>query len=127
MTCKNISFFVEPGGLRLAPSYDLVAVCIYPQVDHELAMAIGDEFNISQVRAFDWAELTDQSGLQRRLVAREMRRITRALRKALPELQAWTGYTTEEQSRIADIAAFVLTQAVKLDDIAKDLPDVLTD
>lgn len=124
---KNISFFVEPGGLRLAPSYDLVAVCIYPQVDHELAMAIGDEFNISQVRAFDWAELTDQSGLQRRLVAREMRRITRALRKALPELQAWTGYTSEEQSRIADIAAFVLTQAAKLDDIAKDLPDVLTD
>lgn len=124
---KNLSFFVEPGGLRLAPSYDLVAVCIYPQVDHELAMAVGDTFHLSDIRAFDWAELTDRSGLQRRLVAREMRRMTKTLREALPKLHAWTGYTDEERSLIAEIATFALQQAARLDDVARELPNVLTD
>jgi serine/threonine-protein kinase HipA len=37
---KNISFLVEPGGLRLAPTYDLVSVCVYPDIEHELAILI---------------------------------------------------------------------------------------
>jgi len=121
---KNISFFVEPGGLRLAPSYDLVAVCVYPRVDHELAMAIGDEFDIGKVRAFDWAELADTSGLQRRFVAREMLRVTKALRTAIPKLQAWPGYTDGERARVEEIATFTLQQADRLDGVAKALPQV---
>lgn len=121
---KNLSFFVEPGGLRLAPSYDLVAVCVYPKIDHELAMAIGDEFNISRVRAFDWAVLAQQNGLDRRLVAREMGRMTRALRKALPGLQAWSGYTEAERSLIAKIVAYSLERAGRLDAVAAELPHV---
>jgi serine/threonine-protein kinase HipA len=121
---KNISFFVEPGGLRLAPSYDLVAVCVYPKVDHELAMAIGDEFDISRARAFDWAELAEKCGLERRLVAREMRRMTKALRKALPELEAWAGYTDAEHVLIGRIAEFTLEQAERLEGAAGELPHV---
>jgi len=121
---KNLSFFVEPGGLRLAPSYDLVAVCVYPKIDHELAMAIGDEFDISRVRAFDWAVLAEQNGLDRRLVAREMGRMTRALRKALPGLQAWADYTEAERSLIGKIVAYSLEQADRLDEVAVELPHV---
>jgi serine/threonine-protein kinase HipA len=124
---KNISFFVEPGGLRLAPSYDLVAVCVYPKVDHELAMAIGDEFDISKVRAFDWAELAEKCGLERRLVAREIRRMTKALRKVLPDLQAWSGYTDAERLLVGKIAAFTLEQADRLEAVAGELPHVCMD
>lgn len=124
---KNISFFVEPGGIRLAPTYDLVAVCVYPEVDHELAMAIGDEFDVSKVRACAWAELADTSGLQRRLVAREMLRMTKALRKALPDLAAWPGYTDEERSLVGKIATFALAQTDRLDGVAKELPQMRID
>ena len=121
---KNISFFVEPGGIRLAPAYDLVAVCVYPGVDHDLAMAIGDEFDITQVRACAWADLADTSGLQRRLVAREMLRMTKALRKALPNLAAWPGYTAEERALVGNIATFARAQADRLDGVAKELPRI---
>lgn len=124
---KNVSFFVEPGGLRLAPSYDLVAVCVYPKVDHELAMAIGDEFDITKVRAYDWAELAVQCGLERRLVAREMTRMAKRLRKVLPELLSWPGYNEGERALIDQIADFTLAQAGRLEADAKRLPKVVLD
>ncbi|MBU1653248.1 MAG: HipA domain-containing protein [Gammaproteobacteria bacterium] len=124
---KNVSFFVEPGGLRLAPSYDLVAVCVYPEVDHELAMAIGDEFDITKVRAYDWAEFALNCGLDRRLVAREMTRMAKRLRKVLPELQGWSGYEGDERRLIGEIAEFTLNQADRLESDAKQLPDVPLD
>ncbi len=124
---KNVSFFVEPGGLRLAPSYDLVAVCIYPKVDHELAMAIGDEFDITKVRPYDWAELATSCGLDRRLVAREMTRMAKRLRKVLPELQGWPGYDESERAVIDQIAEFAHAQADRLEADAKLLPEVLLD
>ncbi len=124
---KNVSFFVDPGGLRLAPSYDLVAACVYPKIDHEIAMAIGDEFNISNVRAYDWAELAVTCGLDRRLVAREMVRMAKAVRKVLPDLQNWPGYTLDERAIVATIGDFALAQAERLETDAKLLPQIVLD
>jgi len=121
---KNLSFFVEPGGLRLAPSYDLVSVCVYPKVDHELAMAIGDEFTISDIRAYDWAELAVTCDLDRRLVAREILRMTKAVRKAVPSLQEWEGYSESERGLVNEIAKFTLAQAALLEGVARQLPEV---
>lgn len=124
---KNVSFFVEPGGLRLAPSYDLVAACVYPKVDHELAMAIGDEFDITKVRTYDWAELAAHCGLNRRLLIREMTRMAGRLRKVLPDLQRWPGYTQDERTIIDQIARFALSQSDRLQVDAKLLPKVVLD
>ncbi len=121
---KNLSFFVEPGGLRIAPTYDLVSVCVYPKIDHELAMAIGDEFEIERIRTYDWAELTAACGLERRLVAREMLRMTKALRKVIPSLVQSDSYNESERELINKIAEFTLSQAALLDEHAKQLPDV---
>lgn len=122
---KNLSFFIEPGGLRLAPTYDLIAVCIYPKVAHELAMAIGDEFDITKIRAFDWAEVATRCGLDRRLVAREMLRISKIARKELPTLSGWPGYNESEQRMIDTAVRFILAQASQLETDAKQLPKVL--
>jgi serine/threonine-protein kinase HipA len=124
---KNVSFFIEPGGLRLAPSYDLIAVCVYPKVDHGLAMAIGDEFDITKIRAYDWAELAMHCGLERRLMAREMTRMAKHLRKVLPELQSWPGYVEGEHRLIDQIAEFALAQADRIEADARLLPEVALD
>lgn len=121
---KNLSFFVEAGGLKLAPTYDLVSICVYPKVDHELAMAIGDEFNLSRIMPYDWAELAASCDLDRRLVAREMLRMTKALRKALPSLQEWEGYSESERGLVHEIAEFTLAQAKLLEEHARQLPEV---
>jgi hypothetical protein len=47
-------------------------------------MAIGDAFDIPKVRACAWSERAATSGLQRRLVARERRRVTNAPRRHCP-------------------------------------------
>jgi len=77
---KNLTFFVGPNGLRLAPAYDLVCGIIYDdeRIESTLAMAIGDEFVPQQLRAFDWAVFASQSGLSPRLVAREVSTLARA-------------------------------------------------
>jgi len=116
---KNLSFLVEPGGLRLAPAYDLVAVCIYPDIEHELAMAIGDEFDITKIRAFDWADFAQRCGVERRLLAREMNRIVKALRANLPSLLAWPDYTDDERAVLERLTDFALLQAAQLERDAK--------
>lgn len=53
---KNISFFVDKDGLNLTPFYDLVNILIYKgRFNTELAMAIDDEFNIDDIKAYDIA------------------------------------------------------------------------
>ncbi len=121
---KNISFLVEPGGLRLAPVYDLVSVCVYPDIEHELAMAIGDEFDITKIRAFDWADLAERCGIERRLLVREMNRMIKVLRTALPKLLALPDYTANEQATLQDISDLMLKQAQQLETDAKMITKV---
>ncbi|MES9858114.1 MAG: HipA domain-containing protein [Sedimenticola sp.] len=116
---KNISFLVEPGGLRLAPFYDMVSVCIYANIEHEAAMAIGDEFNFDQVRAYDWADFAQRCGIARSLLVREIKRITKALRKELPRLIKWPGYSDAEHEVLEEITALCLKQADQLEQHAK--------
>lgn len=121
---KNLSFLVEPTGLRLAPAYDLVAICIYPDIEHELAMAIGDEFKLTKVRAFDWADFAHRCGVERRLLVREISRITKTLRKQLPSLLSWSGYTENERCVLNTICEFTLKQAEQLEKDAKQVTKV---
>ena len=116
---KNISFLVESGGLRLAPAYDLVAVCIYPDIEHKLAMAIGDEFDITKIRAFDWADFAERCGIERRLLVREINRMVKVLHTKLPVLLALPDYTEDEQILLQDISDLVLQQADQLESDAK--------
>lgn len=121
---KNISFLVEPGGLYLAPAYDLVSVCIYPDIEHEFAMAIGDEFDPAKIRAFDWADFAERCSIERRLLVREMRRMIKILRNQLPVLTSLPIYIDEERAVIRKISDLALRQAEKLEMDAKMITSV---
>jgi serine/threonine-protein kinase HipA len=83
---KNLTFFYGPGGLTLAPAYDLTCGLVYPKLEAELAMAIGDEFGPTAVQAFDWARFTLDCALPETLVARELTRMSRAAMTYLPQV-----------------------------------------
>jgi len=121
---KNLSFLVEPGGLRLAPAYDLVSVCIYPDIEHEFAMAVGDEFDITKIRAFDWADFAECCGVERRLLVREMNRIIKVLRAQLPKLLILPDYTADEQATLQEISKLILKQAEQLEADARMIAKV---
>jgi serine/threonine-protein kinase HipA len=111
---KNLSFYVERAGLTLTPVYDLVSVNIYPDVDGDLAMAIGDEFTPDKIRAYDWMQFAEDCGIEKRLLQREAHRIFTILTQELPRLVQAPDYDTKERQRVEQIADLVRTNMEKL-------------
>ena len=111
---KNLSFFCSGDGLALAPFYDLVSVVQYPGLDHELAMAIGDEFRLDEVSPFAWADFARRTGLQRAFLAREMKRLAQAAQAAAGAQAAIPDYEGAERDFVQCVAATVQAQAGKL-------------
>lgn len=80
---KNISFFVDKNGMRLTPFYDLVNVCIYRDLDHELAMSIGDEFSESDIKAFQLALFCEENRINRRLLVKRFKAVCSSVKSSL--------------------------------------------
>lgn len=121
---KNISFFCKHDGLWLAPFYDLVSVVQFDGLDHELAMAYGDEFRLQEIAPFQWADFANLTGTPRPLLAREMRRIAKAALAAAPAQASEVTYVGEERVLVERISAFVQGQAKKLLDMAMPMTQV---
>ncbi len=70
---KNVSFFCDERGLRLAPAYDLVCM---PALDagfgDAYAMAYGDAFSERELSPYEWGRFAHQCKLPFRLVAKEL-------------------------------------------------------
>ena len=111
---KNVSFFSRPDGLAVAPCYDLVSTVQYEGLDHELAMAYGDEFKLDDVSPFAWADFAKRTGLERSFLAREMARMARAAQAAAPLQANELDYENKERDFVLRVAGFVQSQAQKL-------------
>jgi serine/threonine-protein kinase HipA len=121
---KNVSFFCRPDGLALAPFYDLVSVVPYEGLDHELAMAYGDEFQLPDVSPFAWADFAHRTATPRRLLAREMRRMGSAVGGLAAAQAAEAVYVGQEREFLARSARFVQEQAQRLVDMADPMTKV---
>lgn len=111
---KNLSFFCGHSGLGLAPAYDLVSVVQYPHVAHDLAMAYGDEFSIDAVRPYDWAKFAALTQTPRALLAREMRRMAKAVPLVAMNLAQSEVYAEDEKPLVQQIARWVDEQGKRL-------------
>ncbi|CAC9596488.1 Toxin HigB / Protein kinase domain of HipA [uncultured Gammaproteobacteria bacterium] len=69
---KNVSFFLSSKGIELTPFYDLVNIAMYEEFDQELAMAIGDEFDMQDINAYQLADFADNCRLKRSLIVRNI-------------------------------------------------------
>ena len=115
---KNVSFYCRSDGLWLAPFYDLVSVVQYDGLDHELAMAYGDEFLLPQITPFEWADFAHRTGTPRALLAREMRRMGKAALAAAPQQASEASYLDSERGLVANISSLVCDQATRLIEMA---------
>jgi serine/threonine-protein kinase HipA len=121
---KNVSFFCKHDGLWLAPLYDLVSVVQYDRLDHELAMAYGDEFLLPEITPFNWADFAKATGTPRAVLAREMRRMGKsALSAALTQASEAT-YVDRERNLVQRICEFVSNQANRLLEMADPMMQV---
>ena len=70
---KNVSFFCDGRGLRLAPAYDMVCTdALDAGFSHTYAMAIGDAFSEDALSPYEWAHFGHLCKLPFRLVAHEL-------------------------------------------------------
>jgi serine/threonine-protein kinase HipA len=90
----------------------------YEGLDHELAMAYGDEFRLEQIRPYDWAEFAAHTNIPRRLLAREMIRMGKAASEAAQRQAEESVYVGQEKVFVAQIAGFVRRQATSMADMA---------
>ena len=108
---KNVSFFCRSDGLALAPFYDLVSVVQYEGLEHDLAMAYGDEFLLPDMSAFAWADFASRTATPRAVLAREMRRMGTAAAEAATAQAADAVYVGEEKEFVQRISVLVREQA----------------
>jgi serine/threonine-protein kinase HipA len=83
---KNISLLQEPGGVRLAPMYDIVSTGVYPDLNQELALSIGDEFDPAKTGAGQWSDLAYDFRLNPRAFERQRRQLARLVPTQAREL-----------------------------------------
>jgi len=70
---KNVSFFCDGRGLRLAPAYDMVCMdALDAGFSHTYAMAIGDAFSEDALSPYEWAHFGHLCKLPFRLVSHEL-------------------------------------------------------
>lgn len=121
---KNLSYYVGRAGLRVAELYDLVSVMQYDsqKLEHELAMAFGDEFRLENVKSFALADFCERAKVSRAFFARELVALCEiAIVEALAQ-SADPIYTDEEVTLVKSIADFVVQRARLLLRLAKEIP-----
>ena len=85
---KNISFFVNTSSLTLAPFYDIVNVKLYTTYDQDLAMAIGDEFDIETIKPYDLAAHCHTLDIKQQQLSLSFNTISTRIKKALDNKEA---------------------------------------
>lgn len=126
---KNISFHVGRAGLNVAELYDLVSVLQYDatKLEHTLAMAFGDAFELEEVKSFALADFCVRCGIQRTYFARELETLCNiALEEAALQRQDPV-YQGEERALVREIAALVERRAWALKSMARDIPSYKSD
>lgn len=89
---KNIFGLIRVLGL------DIAGIKMYPDFEQEMAMALGDSFDATDIRAYQLADFADSCHLSRLLVSRRLHFIITKLKNALPQIEKFNLKTEAERS-----------------------------
>ncbi|MCC5452894.1 HipA domain-containing protein [Rheinheimera sp. UJ51] len=122
---KNFSFYIgKQEGISLAPLYDLVSV-VYeaqqvPDLDTHLAMAIGDNFEIGNISAYDLLAFAEQVGIEHAYLKRRLNRLCQLVTTMVHKLDFTADPLSQEQlAHIEALKALFIKRAESLQSQAK--------
>ncbi|MEA1916725.1 MAG: HipA domain-containing protein [Campylobacterota bacterium] len=122
---KNFSFFVDKRGIRPTPFYDMLCIIAHENVEHDLAMAYGDEFNPDEVKAYQLREFADAIGLNFKLVSQAIDKIANSILKSLEDdIVSSSDLINEEKLFIDKLRALILKRAIQFKDISSQMCSV---
>jgi len=126
---KNISFHVGRAGLNVAELYDLVSVMQYDaaKLEHTLAMAFGDAFELEEVKSFALADFCIRCGISRSFFARELETLCNIALEQSSLQEQDPAYRGPEQEFVKLISSLVTQRATTLKAMAKEIPSYKSD
>jgi len=122
---KNFSFFVNERGIRPTPFYDMLCIIAHENVEHDLAMAYGDEFNPNEVNAYQMREFADDINVNYKLVAQTMNKVSQSILKALEDdFIDKSLFNVDEKVFIDDLKEIVVKRAKVFKNISINMSEV---
>ncbi len=123
---KNISFFVGPAGIDMAPAYDLLNLDMYAaEYDRDFSMAIGDAFAPEDISSWELAEMCERCGLQKRLVAKTLTTMSEKLLKAMDEVDLSLLLPGDETGFAGELFDTIRKNVERYLPYAKQLPKIV--
>ena len=124
---KNISFFVDKGGLEVAPFYDIVNVTMYKgKYAQDMAMAIDDEFEFEKIGLFDILEFLQLNKISKTQYFNDFKKLAQKIHKNLDFSFIDSSLREEEKEFIQAFRNNVIQRLNSLSDIVNrmrfDLP-----
>lgn len=119
---KNISYFVSEKGIHPAPFYDLVNIAVYPSIDHDLALSIGEEFSLNQIKGFQLAQMCEVTGISRKILSNQIKKITKEILAAIDEVHIPEVLTPEELHFIRDLKENIIQRTQHFMNCAPEIP-----
>lgn len=122
---KNFSFFVDERGIRPTPFYDMLCIIAHENVEHNLAMAYGDEFNPNEVKAYQLREFSDEIDVNYKLVSQNIDKLASLIIKALKgEIVSSNELLEEESVFIEKLKSLILQRAEEFKVIASEMNSI---
>jgi serine/threonine-protein kinase HipA len=104
---KNVSFLVAPGGIVLAPAYDLVCVRAYGDDYDYMAMSIASEIRYGWVGAEQWDTLAVELSLPQPFLKRMRQELVESVPRHAKALLWGEEFTEEERAFLARVVTVI--------------------
>lgn len=111
---KNFSLLYQPGGVTLAPFYDLLATVAYPDLSAKLAMKIAKRATLEEIGSTAWPEFAEDVGLGAPFVRKRVIELAEAViakAQVVVENPAMTGLDT---GALTNYATLIVSRAERV-------------
>ena len=110
---KNFSFFASAKGLTPTLWYDLISVLQVEDIEHSLAMSVGDEFNPNEIHALQLLIEADEVGLTKTFVQERLKKVLDCLNIGLTNFTMPKNLNNEENEFAKKYFAFIQKQIAR--------------
>jgi len=111
---KNFSFFVSEQGIEPTPFYDLLSILSHKEVEHDMAMAYGDEFNPNEIYAYQLRKFAEDIEIHYRLVSQTLQKQCKAIKEVLQHRFIPMEHVSKDEKLFLDNLGKLILQRVEL-------------
>ena len=100
---KNLSFLYDDGSTTLSPFYDLLCTKIYPELNDDFSMRIGDKWEVRYLSVHEWKKLAKKIGVKFSIFPELRKEILNDLNSKIKEIKRIVCVNKEEEDFIQGI------------------------